>query len=224
MVDKPLIVQSDLSLLLDVHSSSSEATRNDLLPFAELVKSPEHVHTYAVTNISLWNAASLGIDSGEVLRRLEKWSRYPLNENVIFHINEIGGRFGSIKLLPYDEENYLLEVEQERFRREIMGNKSLAKSIGLADNGFIVPHYRRGEVKVELIKMNLPVDDQVPLNRGESLPITFREVSKGGILFILRDYQRLAAYSVLGDGGPGSGYGTIVLPCGSGKTIVGWRL
>ncbi len=224
MVDKPLIVQSDLSLLLDVHSSSSEATRNDLLPFAELVKSPEHVHTYAVTNISLWNAASLGIDSGEVLRRLEKWSRYPLPENVIFHINEIGGRFGSIKLLPYDEENYLLEVEQERFRREIMGNKSLAKSIGLADNGFIVPHYRRGEVKVELIKMNLPVDDQVPLNRGESLPITFREVSKGGIPFILRDYQRLAAYSVLGDGGPGSGYGTIVLPCGSGKTIVGMEI
>ncbi|MFA7539576.1 MAG: DNA repair helicase XPB [Sphaerochaetaceae bacterium] len=224
MVDKPLIVQSDLSLLLDVHSSSSEATRNDLLPFAELVKSPEHVHTYAVTNISLWNAASLGIDSGEVLRRLEKWSRYPLPENVIFHINEIGGRFGSIKLLPYDEENYLLEVEQERFRREIMGNKSLSKSIGLADNGFIVPHYRRGEVKVELIKMNLPVDDQVPLNRGESLPITFREVSKGGIPFILRDYQRLAAYSVLGDGGPGSGYGTIVLPCGSGKTIVGMEI
>ena len=72
--------------------------------------------------------------------------------------------------------------------------------------------------------MNLPVDDQVTLNRGESLHITFREVSKGGIPFILRDYQRLAAYSVLGDGGPGSGYGTIVLPCGSGKTIVGMEI
>lgn len=224
MVDKPLIVQSDLSLLLDVHSPSSEATRNDLLPFAELVKSPEHVHTYAMTNISLWNAASLGIDSTEVLRRLERWSRYPLPESVIFHINEIGGRFGSIRLLPYDEENYLLEVEQERYRREIMANKSLAKEIGLAEKGFIVPHYRRGEVKVELIKMNLPVDDQIPLKRGEPVPVAFREISRSGKPFVLRDYQRLAAYSVLGDGGPGSGYGTIVLPCGSGKTIVGMEI
>ncbi len=224
MVDRPLIVQSDLSLLLDVHSPSSEAARNDLLPFAELVKSPEHVHTYAMTNISLWNAASLGIGKEEVLERLERWTRYPLPESVIFHVNEIGGRFGSIQLLPYDEESYLLKIEHDRYRQEILANKALSKTLRVAEDGFVIPQYQRGEVKVELIKMNLPVDDRIPLNKGEPLPMAFKEISKSGQEFILRDYQRLAANSVLGDGGPGSGYGTIVLPCGSGKTIVGMEI
>lgn len=224
MVDKPLIVQSDLSLLLDVHSPSSEEARNDLLSFAELIKSPEHVHTYAVTNISLWNASSLGVDSEEVLRRLTKWSRYPLPDSVVFHIQEIGGRFGSIKLLPYDADNYLLKVEKERFTQEILANKTLAKLISVCEEGFTIPKYERGTVKVELIKLNLPVDDQVPLNKGERLALNFREVSLAGKPFILRDYQRLAANSVLGDGRPGTGFGTIVLPCGSGKTIVGMEI
>ena len=76
MEDKPLIVQSDLSMMLDVHSRSSESARNDLIAFAELVKSPEHVHTYAISAISLWNAAAAGVGVEEVLKRLHRWSRY----------------------------------------------------------------------------------------------------------------------------------------------------
>ena len=111
--DKPLIVQSDLSLMLEVHHKAAENARSDLITFAELIKSPEHIHTYAISAISLWNAASANVGIEDVIKKLEKWSRYAVPENVIFFIREMGGRFGTIKLHPYDEENYLLTVANE---------------------------------------------------------------------------------------------------------------
>lgn len=226
MADKPLIVQSDLSMMLDVHSPSAELARNDLLAFAELVKSPEHVHTYAITAISLWNAASAGIGVEQVLERLARWSRYAIPEPVTFHIREIGGRFGCIRLELHhdDQDHYLLTVSQERFAREIMARKQIAAMLKVAGNGFLVPRYQRGELKLQLIKLNLPVDDRIPLDRGEPVSLAFRSVSLRGIPFVLRDYQKMAANAVLGNGEPGTGYGTIVLPCGSGKTVVGMEI
>lgn len=226
MEDKPLIIQSDLSMMLDVHSPAAETARNDLIAFAELVKSPEHVHTYAITAISLWNSAAAGIGVEEVLSRLERWSRFALPESVVFHIREIGGRFGSFLLLPIedDSDHYLLKIEQERFVREIMARKAISSMLTPYEDGFIVDAYHRGELKLQLIKLNFPVDDRIPLVHGEPLPVAFRTVSSRNVPFVLRDYQRLAANSVLGDGGPGTGYGTIVLPCGSGKTIVGMEV
>ena len=226
MDDKPLIIQSDLSMMLDVHSPAAEAARNDLIAFAELVKSPEHVHTYAISAISLWNAASAGISVEEVLQRLEKWSRYTLPEPVVFHIREIGGRFGCIQLLPYpeNEEAYLLKIFQDRFVREIMARKQIAAMLTPVEEGFLLPRYQRGELKLQLIKLRFPVDDRIPLEHGEPVPVAFRSTSSRGVDFVLRDYQKFAADSVLGNGGPGTGYGTIVLPCGSGKTIVGMEI
>lgn len=226
MDDKPLIIQSDLSMMLDVHSPAAEDARNDLIAFAELVKSPEHVHTYAISAISLWNAASAGISVEEVLGRLEKWSRYALPEPVVFHIREIGGRFGCIQLLPYPENDdvYLLKIFHDRFMREIMARKQIASMLTPVQEGFLIPRYQRGELKLQLIKLRFPVDDRIPLEHGEPVPVAFRETSSRGVDFVLRDYQKFAADSVLGNGGPGTGYGTIVLPCGSGKTIVGMEI
>ncbi len=226
MEDKPLIVQSDLSMMLDVHSPSAELARNDLIAFAELIKSPEHVHTYAISAISLWNAAAAGISVHEVLSRLQKWTRYAIPETVIFHIKELGSRFGCIQLLPLegDQEHWLLTIEQERFKKEIMARKQIFSMLTVHPDGFLVPRYQRGELKLQLIKLNFPVDDRIPLEKGESVPISFKPVSSRDVPFVLRDYQRIAADSILGDGGPGTGYGTIVLPCGSGKTIVGMEV
>lgn len=226
MEDKPLIVQSDLSMMLDVHSPSAELARNDLIAFAELIKSPEHVHTYAISAISLWNAAAAGISVHEVLSRLQKWTRYAIPETVIFHIKELGSRFGCIQLLPLegDQEHWLLTIEQERFKKEIMARKQISSMLTVHPDGFLVPRYQRGELKLQLIKLNFPVDDRIPLEKGESVPISFKPVSSRDVPFVLRDYQRIAADSILGDGGPGTGYGTIVLPCGSGKTIVGMEV
>lgn len=224
MDDKPLIIQSDMSMMLDVHSPAAEEARNDLIAFAELIKSPEHVHTYAISAISLWNAASAGISIDEVLERLKKWSRYALPEPVVFHIKEIGGRFGSIQLHPYDDDHYLLTISKQRFTKEILARKNIGEMLIDHPKGFLVPKYQRGELKLQLIKLSFPVDDRIPLNKGTPVPIAFRSVSLRNVPFVLRDYQQLAANSVLGNGGPGTGYGTIVLPCGSGKTIVGMEI
>jgi DNA excision repair protein ERCC-3 len=222
--DKPLIVQSDLSLMLEVHHKAAESARSDLITFAELIKSPEHIHTYAISAISLWNAASANVGIEDVIKKLEKWSRYAVPENVIFFIREMGGRFGTIKLHPYDEENYLLTVANERYAKEIMAHKNISKLLKVAPDGFIVPIYLRGQLKIELIKLNLPVEDLIPLKKGEPIEVDFRQVSKRGVPFVLRGYQKMAADALLGKGEQGSGYGTIVLPCGSGKTIVGMEI
>jgi DNA excision repair protein ERCC-3 len=226
MEDRPLIVQSDLSMLLDVHSPSAEAARNDLIAFAELVKSPEHVHTYAISAISLWNAAAAGVGVEQVIDRLKRWSRFTLPEPVVFHIRDIGGRVGSSVLLPIadDPDHYLLKIDRERFTREILARKVIASMLTPHGDGFLVPAYQRGELKLQLIKLNFPVDDRIPLVQGAPVPTAFKPISSRNVPFVLRDYQKLAADSVLGDGGPGTGYGTIVLPCGSGKTIVGMEI
>ncbi len=226
MEDKPLIIQSDLSMMLDVHSPAAPQARNDLIAFAELIKSPEHVHTYALSAISLWNAAAAGIQVEEVLARLHRWSRFAIPETVEFHIRELGSRFGQIQLHPIaeDEDHWLLTIAQNRYEREILAQKRIANMLQPHPQGYLVPRYQRGELKLQLIKMNFPVDDRIPLKRGDPVPVHFRPVSLREVPFVLRDYQRLAADAVLGDGGPGTGYGTIVLPCGSGKTIVGMEI
>jgi len=213
-------------MLLDVHSPSAEAARNDLIAFAELVKSPEHVHTYAISAISLWNAAAAGVGVEQVIDRLKRWSRFTLPEPVVFHIRDIGGRFGSIVLLPIADnpDHYLLKIDRERFTREILARKVIASMLTPHGDGFLVPAYQRGELKLQLIKLNFPVDDRIPLVQGAPVPTAFKPISSRNVPFVLRDYQKLAADSVLGDGGPGTGYGTIVLPCGSGKTIVGMEI
>ena len=96
MQDTPLIVQSDKTLLLDVHHEQSEACRNDLVRFCELIKSPEHMHTYALSAISLWNASSCGVDVSFILSRLDYWSKFPVPESVRFYIEDMATRWGKV--------------------------------------------------------------------------------------------------------------------------------
>ena len=226
MEHRPLIVQSDLTLLLDVHSPAAEQARNDLIAFAELVKSPEHMHTFAISAISLWNAATAGINADCIVERLTEWSRFPIPDNVLFFIRETSGRFGTVKLhaIEGDCDHYLLTISKERALREILARKQISSMLTHTDNGFTVQALNRGELKLQLIKIGYPVDDRIPLERGEHVPMAFRDRSKRGDQFVLREYQRSAADSVLGDQSPGSGYGVIVLPCGSGKTVVGMNI
>jgi DNA excision repair protein ERCC-3 len=123
---KPLIVQSDSTLLLDVHHPSCEEARADILPFSELEKSPEHIHTYRITPLSLWNAASSGLVAEDIVDALKRWSRFTVPENIVFTINETISRFGKIRLLPSaSDENLMLTVEEDRIRRELAGHKKL---------------------------------------------------------------------------------------------------
>lgn len=220
MVDKekPLLVQSDRTILLDLSSNDAENARLDIIPFAELVKSPEHMHTYTLSPLSLWNAISAGLSAEEIITRLRKWSRYDIDQRVLFFIEDTAGRYGDF-ILTEDEENterLLLKVKRKLFFMQIASSNLAKKYLKPEGEGtFSLDRLNRGRIKVELIKMGFPVDDRIPLSRGERV-----EIDLSG-MFLARDYQESAVKSFLGNGERGTGFGTIVLPCGSGKTIVG---
>lgn len=234
--ENPLIVQSDRTILLDVHAPRADECRNALIPFAELERSPEHLHTYRLTPLSLWNAASAGFTYKDALKVLHEYSRYNIPQSVEVWIAEIADRFGKISLQPGDKievettggkkvtEEYLyLVCATERIYKEIKSNKTAQKFLLDCDKplSFLLNLTDRGSVKQKLLEMGWPVKDEVPLIDGEPLEINLRETTLKNQPLVIRDYQAAAAKSIVADKGPGTGFGTIVLPCGSGKTIVG---
>ncbi|MDR2111160.1 MAG: DEAD/DEAH box helicase [Spirochaetaceae bacterium] len=246
-MEKPLIVQSDRTLLLDVHARHAEQARAAIMPFAELEKSPEHIHTYRINPLSLWNAASAGLSPPDIAAALETYSRYPVPRSILDGFSDTMARYGKIRLLSGDQlagreagtgrdgpspagegddpADYLyLVTGDEAVGAEIGAVKSLEKYIAKTALGFRLRLTDRGSVKRELIKLGWPVKDEAPFRAGENLDLSLRTVSRSGRPFIPRDYQLEAASSVLGGGGPGTGYGVVVLPCGSGKTVVGMIL
>ncbi len=237
--ENPLIVQGDRSLLLDVHAPLAEECRNALIPFAELEKSPEHLHTYKLTPLSLWNAASAGFSADDAVNVLNKYARYDVPQSVVAWINEVSGRFGKIRLIEVpktkdDEEQYLsLQAQNEAIYREIGANTAVKKMLmpevpelveGPQKNAYLIKLTDRGTIKQLLLEAGWPVKDEVALTDGEPLEINLKNQTSSGQPLVIRDYQTSAAKALVGDKGPGSGFGTIVLPCGSGKTIVGMQI
>ena len=216
--DRPLIVQSDRTLMLDVHSEAANSCRDQIIAFSELVKAPEHVHTYCISAISLWNATSAGMPTSEILARLERWSRFDIPQGVRTYIEDISSRFGKLVLNPGDDESYVLEVTDPFIAKAISSDRTLSGIIHRTEDPdvFSIRRYDRGTAKLELIRRGYPVDDRIPLAKSEPVHIDLKAE--------LRDYQKLAVESILGDMGPGTGFGTIVMPCGSGKTVVGLSL
>jgi len=217
---RALIVQSDRTLLLDVHCETAEEARQAIMPFAELEKSPEHIHTYRITPLSLWNAASAGLSPQDIVLALEKHSRYEIPSGIKEGFSLLMSRYGKIRMTA-DGDRLALQIDDEAIRLEIAGQKALEKYLEKTSNGFSLELTDRGTVKRELIRIGWPVQDEAPLAKGEELKIDLREKCLSGRQFTLRDYQITAAQSVVGGGEAGSGYGVVVLPCGSGKTIVG---
>ncbi|MDR3130742.1 MAG: DEAD/DEAH box helicase [Treponema sp.] len=238
----PLIVQSDKTLLLDVHAPAAEKARAAIMPFAELEKSPEHIHTFRISPLSLWNAAGAGLTPLDIAAALETYTRYPIPAGIIEGFSDTISRYGKIRIVSESrlkdahnkdeaagghegprgmDEELLLVADDPSVRAEIGAAKVLDKYLEKTAQGFRLRLTDRGIVKRTLIKMGWPVQDLAPLVSGEKLEIAFRELTRGGLPFKPRDYQIEAASSVAGDGRPGSGYGVVVLPCGSGKTVVG---
>jgi len=219
----PLIVQSDRTLLLDVHTERAEEARSAIIPFAELEKSPEHIHTYRITPLSLWNAASAGYSPSDIARSLNEYSRYQIPAGIAEGFSDTMSRYGKIKMLAAasGDDQLFLQIEDPIVRVEIESLKSLKKYLQIEGDGFLLQLVNRGTVKRELIQQGWPVKDEAPLIKGDDLEITLRDKCCSGIPFAPRDYQLEAANAVLGNGGPGTGFGVISLPCGSGKTVVG---
>ena len=215
MENKPLIVQSDRTLLLFVDSPFFEEARSEIGIFAELVKSPEYVHTYRITPVSLWNAASAGWSTDMIINSLEKYSRFDLPENILFEIKEYIGRYGKLKLITR-EGRLILQAEDELFLQVVLGNRKASKYIvkRLSDREAEVEKYARGYIKLALIKMGYPVEDWAGYTEGE--PFNFRVTN-----LVYRPYQVDAIEAFYLKGSEKGGSGVVVLPCGAGKTIVG---
>jgi DNA excision repair protein ERCC-3 len=222
----PLIVQSDRTLLLDVHARAAEEARIAVMPFAELEKSPEHIHTFRITPLSLWNAAGAGLSPEDIVKALETFSRYPVPPGILEGFSETMSRYGKIRLTvdasaSPGAEDLLLVTGDRAIAAEIAAARSLEKYLTRTDLGFHLRLTDRGSVKRELIRLGWPVQDEAPFVKGEFLDVRLRGTSAGGVPFAPRDYQIEAARALTGDGKPGTGYGVVVLPCGSGKTVVG---
>lgn len=223
--ERPLVVQSDGSLLLDVHNRGFEEARAEISAFAELTKSPEHIHTYNISPLSLWNAASAGRSFEDIVTALKSLSKYPVPENIVVSIQDTLSRFGKIRLSAVDRDNYLfLEVTEPSIKAEIENQESISRMLESHNGGFFVRLFDRGTIKQELLKLGYPVKDEAPLVDGSHLSIGLRETSLTGHAFNVRDYQKEAASAFYGRNVPGTGFGTVVLPCGSGKTIVGMAI
>ncbi|HOG69587.1 MAG TPA: helicase-associated domain-containing protein, partial [Fibrobacteraceae bacterium] len=196
--------------------------RDAIAPFTELVKSPEHLHTYKISHLSLWNAASTGLTAKNVLERLEVQSRYPLPPSVITEIEDYMGRYGILRLVK-EEDKLILESDNELLFLEIVKIpeiKPLVESF-INEKRAYVNANRRGLLKMHLTNSGFPVEDLAGYISGDPLPISLRKETLSGKEFVLRDYQKEAAQIFYASGSEKGGSGVIVLPCGSGKTVIG---
>ncbi len=220
--EKIAIIQSDGSLLIEVHAPQFEKVRNAIAPFTELEKSPEHIHTYRITPVSLWNAASGGLEKEEILHRLHGVSRFPVPDTVLYFINTYIDRYGILTLEPtHNDHELFLKCHTEQAYKELLHRKELQSILTPENQGFQVALLDRGTLKVKLIHLGYPVKDMIPLEEGAPLEVSLRETTRSGKPFTIRPYQQIAINAFCSDGHVGTGYGTILLPCGAGKTIIG---
>jgi DNA excision repair protein ERCC-3 len=222
----PLIVQSDHTLLLEVVHPRAEEAREAILPFADLLKSPEHVHTYRVSPLSLWNASASGLEADEVLERMDQYSRYPLPPNLVLEIRTQMSRYGLVELLPGTAKGEMqIHVREEESAPEVFLDPAIQPFLLDGPNGD--PRTRRarvddrGELKIALTGIGFPARDLVGFAEGEKLPVGFVETLGSGAAFRMRNYQRAAVEAFWQNGSPEGGQGIVCLPCGAGKTVVG---
>lgn len=220
----PLIVQSDNTVLLETTGPLYEQARDFLCRFAELRKSPEYLHTYCITPLSLWNAASAGMSVADILTGLEKLSKYDIPQNVRSDIRESMARFGKIRLVKHDgTEDLVLRSDDVYAIREILASPQARGFVEteLSPSEVLVKRGCRGRIKQALIKLGYPVEDLAGYVDGDSLPFSLRAETLGGAPFGIRGYQRDAIDVFHAGGSAIGGSGVLVLPCGAGKTIVG---
>ena len=218
----PLIVQGDHTVLVEVDSPRYVAARDALVSFAELVKSPEHIHTYRITPLSIWNACAAGVAPDQITGALHEFAKYPVPEHVAVQIHDFASRYGRLRLIR-DETGLLLEADALPLAEEIAHNKHAAPYLGerTSQLGFRIAPGFRGKLKQVLVKIGFPAEDLAGYTAGDGLAMALRRITRGGLAFNVRPYQLEAAQAFHANGSARGGSGVIVLPCGAGKTIVG---
>ncbi|MBO1419052.1 DNA repair helicase XPB [Streptomyces sp. FH025] len=213
MNDGPLIVQSDKTLLLEIDHPKAADCRRAIAPFAELERAPEHVHTYRVTPLGLWNARAAGHDAEQVVDALVTYSRYPVPHALLVDVADTMGRYGRLQLVKHPTHGLVLTTTDRPVLEEVLRSKKIAPLVGArVDPDTVVVHpSERGQIKQVLLKLGWPAEDFAGYVDGEAHPIDLEENG-----WQLRPYQAQAV-----EGFWHGGSGVVVLPCGAGKTLVG---
>lgn len=213
MTDGPLIVQSDKTLLLDIDHPLSTECRRAIAPFAELERSPEHIHTYRLTNLGLWNARAAGHDAEQVIDTLLKYSRYAVPHSILVDVAETMSRYGRLRLEADPVHGLILVTTDTAVLEEVIRAKKIAPLLGVRIDAQTVAVHpsQRGHIKQSLLRLGWPAEDFAGYVNGQHHEIDL--VQNG---WKIRPYQELAA-----EGFWHGGSGVVVLPCGAGKTIVG---
>lgn len=215
----PLIVQSDKTVLLEVDNPEADAARAALAPFAELERAPEHVHTYRITPLALWNARAAGHDAEQVVDVLERYSKFPVPQPLLIDVAETMDRYGRLSLTKHPAHGLILVSHDPAVLAEVTKHKKIRPMLGeqIDEDTWTVHPSERGRIKQELLKVGWPANDTAGYIDGEAHPIAWEGQGSGSEnSWELRDYQRMAA-----DSFREGGSGVVVLPCGAGKTIVG---
>ncbi len=207
----PLIVQSDRTVLLETDHPQAKDARHELAIFAELERAPEHIHTYRITRLGLWNARAAGHDADFIIDSLKRWSKYPVPEGVEREIRSTIDRYGKL-VIDRDEKGLRLTGSTPSILIEVASNRKISELLDeRLENAYRVKDWARGQLKQELLKLGWPAEDNAGFTPGTPF-----EISLDQTLWHLRDYQKEAvAKFELG------GSGVVVLPCGAGKTLVG---
>ncbi|WP_371498610.1 DEAD/DEAH box helicase [Kitasatospora sp. NBC_00374] len=213
MNDGPLIVQSDKTLLLEIDHPKAADCRRAIAPFAELERAPEHIHTYRVTPLGLWNARAAGHDAEQVVDALVTYSRYPVPHALLVDVADTMGRYGRLQLQKHPVHGLVLSTTDRPVLEEVLRSKKIAPLVGarLDPDTVAVHPSERGQIKQVLLKLGWPAEDHAGYVDGEAHPI---ELDQDG--WHLRPYQQQAV-----EGFWHGGSGVVVLPCGAGKTLVG---
>ncbi len=213
MADGPLIVQSDRTVLLEVAHPEAESARHDLAVFAELERAPEHIHTYRITRLGLWNARAAGHTASDMLATLDRYSRFPVPPSVAVDLRETVNRYGRLVIERDDEGALLLRSDDPAVLTQVASNKRIQPLLvgHPAPDRHVIDAWARGQIKQELLKIGWPAEDLAGYTPGTPHPIDLAEDD-----WSLRPYQREAV-----DAFAAGGSGVVVLPCGAGKTIVG---
>ncbi len=220
--ENALIIQSDRSVLLEVHSPRAGAAREAIAPFAELVKSPEHIHTYQISPLSIWNARAAGMPVAEMIVALREHAKYPMPEAVAQEIESLGSRYG-LTMIEREDEHLLLKIADLPLAELLSRNEAVSKFLGdrLSELVFEVDAANRGVLKQALLAAGYPAEDLAGYVEGDALEIQLRSLSLTGAPFHLRGYQKESIEAFYQAGRAQGGSGVIVLPCGAGKTMVG---
>jgi DNA excision repair protein ERCC-3 len=213
VTDGPLIVQSDKTVLLEVDHPQADDARIAIAPFAELERAPEHVHTYRVTPLALWNARAAGHDAEQVVDALTTYSRFPVPQPLLIDVVDTMGRFGRLQITNNPAHGLVMNTTDRAVLEEVLRNKKISPMLGerIGEDAVLVHPSERGRLKQALLKVGWPAEDLAGYVDGEAHPIALDEND-----WTLREYQRHAA-----DAFWAGGSGVVVLPCGAGKTLVG---